>query len=103
MIRRSPRSTRTVTLFPYTTLFLSLILVGHFGCFVYQIRQLGQVEPPPVEHEITRMATHAIVFVIGCAARTCRIGAPARRGIRGGRAMARFDLGLAEVDRKSVV
>src|SRR3546814_5297884 len=38
MIRRPPRSTRTDTLFPYTTLFRSdefglrrLIFVGHFG------------------------------------------------------------------------
>src|SRR3546814_10022292 len=32
MIRLPPRSTRTVTLFPYTTLFRSVVLlVGHFG------------------------------------------------------------------------
>src|SRR3546814_13659977 len=30
MIRRPPRSTRTDTLFPYTTLFRSVDLVGHF-------------------------------------------------------------------------
>src|SRR3546814_11421820 len=29
MIRRPPRSTRTYTLFPYTTLFRSLILIGN--------------------------------------------------------------------------
>src|SRR3546814_17143151 len=29
MIRRPPRSTRTDTLFPYTTLFRSVELVGH--------------------------------------------------------------------------
>src|SRR3546814_5527428 len=29
MIRRPPRSTRTDTLFPYTTLFRSLVLVDH--------------------------------------------------------------------------
>src|SRR3546814_10751364 len=29
MIRRPPRSTRTVTLFPYTTLFRSLVAVDH--------------------------------------------------------------------------
>src|SRR3546814_15587138 len=28
MIRRPPRSTRTDTLFPYTTLFLSLLIIG---------------------------------------------------------------------------
>src|SRR3546814_15208820 len=31
MIRRPPRSTRTDTLFPYTTLFRSAILLRHFG------------------------------------------------------------------------
>src|SRR3546814_2030825 len=31
MIRRPPRSTRTDTLFPYTTLFRSLLLCGLFG------------------------------------------------------------------------
>src|SRR3546814_9851282 len=30
MLRRPPRSTRTDTLFPYTTLFRSLIIVGKF-------------------------------------------------------------------------
>src|SRR3546814_13268832 len=31
MIRRPPRSTRTDTLFPYTTLFRSLVLLVQFG------------------------------------------------------------------------
>src|SRR3546814_8462897 len=31
MIRRPPRSTRTDTLFPYTTLFRSVLLEGHGG------------------------------------------------------------------------
>src|SRR3546814_18326012 len=31
MIRRPPRSTRTDTLFPYTTLFRSLVVPGLFG------------------------------------------------------------------------
>src|SRR3546814_20183883 len=30
MIRRPPRSTRTDTLFPYTTLFRSLVRLGHY-------------------------------------------------------------------------
>src|SRR3546814_17510992 len=40
MIRRPPRSTRTYTLFPYTTLFLSLVEVAHKGfkpAFIEQI------------------------------------------------------------------
>src|SRR3546814_9955627 len=32
MIRRPPRSTRTDTLFPYTTLFRSSASAGHTGC-----------------------------------------------------------------------
>src|SRR3546814_6568820 len=31
MIRRPPRSTRTDTLFPYTTLFRSMLLAGYHG------------------------------------------------------------------------
>src|SRR3546814_7871469 len=31
MIRRPPRSTRTDTLFPYTTLFRSICMVPHIG------------------------------------------------------------------------
>src|SRR3546814_1092186 len=31
MIRRPPRSTRTDTLFPYTTLFRSAVRIGHDG------------------------------------------------------------------------
>src|SRR3546814_13343513 len=33
MIRRPPRATRTDTLFPYTTLFRSLVLVGDYVGF----------------------------------------------------------------------
>src|SRR3546814_9209799 len=43
MIRRPPRSTRTDTLFPYTTLFRSrlgmLILPATFGAGIYQVSQ----------------------------------------------------------------
>src|SRR3546814_4950813 len=38
MIRRPPRSTRTDTLFPYTTLFRSALAV--FGCSFYRTRVL---------------------------------------------------------------
>src|SRR3546814_16589439 len=44
MIRRPPRSTRTDTLFPYTTLFRSdrTDLKGeHFGCFIQQLHNIG--------------------------------------------------------------
>src|SRR3546814_17994855 len=35
MIRRPPRATRNDTLFPYTTLFRSALLVGHYGRGIY--------------------------------------------------------------------
>src|SRR3546814_1786236 len=45
MILRPPRSTRTDTLFPYTTLFLSDLLVGDGG---FQWRVVGADQP--VDH-----------------------------------------------------
>src|SRR3546814_8562912 len=44
MIRRPPRSTRTDTLFPYTTLFRSLKgkgVVRHIGCAAARINRSG--------------------------------------------------------------
>src|SRR3546814_7151001 len=44
MIRRPPRSTRTDTLFPYTTLFRSpgeRAMEGHFTVFEYMYRDAG--------------------------------------------------------------
>src|SRR3546814_20352794 len=35
MLRRPPRSTRTITLFPYTTLFRSVKIVKFFGLSLY--------------------------------------------------------------------
>src|SRR3546814_11985943 len=50
MIRRPPRSTRTDTLFPYTTLFRSkeqrMDHVLHHGLLVHGARRPGQAEPP---------------------------------------------------------
>src|SRR3546814_10391611 len=44
MIRRPPRSTRTDTLFPYTTLFRSVLLAGKVGgVAVREMAALGQV------------------------------------------------------------
>src|SRR3546814_11144696 len=53
MIRRPPRSTRTDTLFPYTTLFRSQSPLAHRFCdgaFIHlakPLRQLGLAEPRP--------------------------------------------------------
>src|SRR3546814_9882824 len=53
MLLRPPRSTRTDTLFPYTTLFLSYAAARHGGC----PRRPPQAEarrPPPVRRRIAR-------------------------------------------------
>src|SRR3546814_21082210 len=55
MLRRPPRSTRTDTLFPYTTLFRSRVAVdAHHGPFVHQLRAEALVKADrrgvPVEH-----------------------------------------------------
>src|SRR3546814_19065031 len=46
MIRRPPRSTRTDTLFPYTTLFRSRTEAGLFDCAV---ARHDRTDPPQVE------------------------------------------------------
>src|SRR3546814_3654401 len=44
MLRRTPRSTRTDTLFPYTTLFRSISIFGNvFQCFPLWRRDMGPV------------------------------------------------------------
>src|SRR3546814_19201877 len=53
MIRRPPRSTRTDTLFPYTTLFRSVERVGHGGHALGRVQQPGGLhgaDGAPVEH-----------------------------------------------------
>src|SRR3546814_7303425 len=50
MIRRPPRSTRTVTLFPYTTLFRSI--AGQFGA--------RQLQAAPIVIELMRLGTQAV-------------------------------------------
>src|SRR3546814_3075057 len=61
MIRRPPRSTRTDTLFPYTTLFRSdvvLVAVGQDQC-------LDLVEPVPDRVEVGQDQIDAGVVVLG--------------------------------------
>src|SRR3546814_2592349 len=56
MIRRPPRSTRTDTLFPYTTLFRSLVLGGQGGR-----RHVGDHEArvePRLRHQEGRQGAH---------------------------------------------
>src|SRR3546814_21023376 len=47
MIRRPPRSTRTDTLFPYTTLFRSLVASGTGYRPEGALKAEGQDDPPP--------------------------------------------------------
>src|SRR3546814_11490806 len=56
MIRRPPRSTRTDTLFPYTTLFRSLLLATHAGDFgiSFDPAQLDAIEAQAAVIRITR-------------------------------------------------
>src|SRR3546814_5820432 len=50
MIRRPPRSTRTDTLFPYTTLFRSITMTGAIPVFLRPTRNhLGIIGPIPLE------------------------------------------------------
>src|SRR3546814_14557919 len=49
MIRRPPRSTRTDTLFPYTTLFRS----GMAGGLEPQLARGGAIEQPGFEHAVS--------------------------------------------------
>src|SRR3546814_6870028 len=56
MIRRPPRSTRTDTLFPYTTLFRSLHLLTHLGpVSVSSVAACLKLSPPATSHLIDRM------------------------------------------------
>src|SRR3546814_14173918 len=47
MIRRTPRSTRTATLFPYTTLFRSVIVVGLIGERSREVSDFVETKLPP--------------------------------------------------------
>src|SRR3546814_5080682 len=66
MIRRPPRSTRTDTLFPYTTLFRSRIdqlaeraehvIERHAGIVLVREIQVDGIDPEPVERPLNRRA-----------------------------------------------
>src|SRR3546814_17111623 len=60
MIRRPPRSTRTDTLFPYTTLFRSLAVVldHHVGAVEQAQQRLAAVGLLPVERDAPLVAVH---------------------------------------------
>src|SRR3546814_5863260 len=97
MIRRPPRSTRTDTLFPYTTLFRSRvgfaeIDVQHLGALLLAQRRDA---PPGVVDQLVGTGQHA---------RPERLGDPAdgveRKHTRRAERLQRSEVG-AVVDRKS--
>src|SRR3546814_16306193 len=59
MIRRPPRSTRTDTLFPYTTLFRSLQLPALFGGRGRPLRRAGPPRSGPWQVGVARVAPGA--------------------------------------------
>src|SRR3546814_4219627 len=67
MIRRPPRSTRTDTLFPYTTLFRSAPSESEDGCIV-MIKASAPIlrgqshRPPAVSHPIERSAVRCPIL-----------------------------------------
>src|SRR3546814_16238240 len=67
MIRRPPRSTRTDTLFPYTTLFRSIVYTAaKLTCFVLSPWLLGKVSA----RTCLRATTGAMTLACGAAALT---------------------------------
>src|SRR3546814_18529194 len=60
MIRRPPRSTRTDTLFPYTTLFRSLQQLALGGQF---LQPLGQFEPDRLHRLLERRPRRDVVRI----------------------------------------
>src|SRR3546814_3794750 len=79
MIRRPPRSTRTDTLFPYTTLFRSLVLggsggVGHmavqiarsFGAEVFATASAAHAEYRSEEHTSELQSLMRISYAVFC-------------------------------------
>src|SRR3546814_5542263 len=73
MIRRPPRSTRTDTLFPYTTLFRAYKVRLEMPAFA-AIR--SAVERPNPSAKKTSRATRRIFLESACEA--CRVGLPVR-------------------------
>src|SRR3546814_10026374 len=70
MIRRPPRSTRTDTLFPYTTLFRSLRMAGASGllrCYVLaDCRAYGNKTPRSEEHTSELQSLMRISYAVFC-------------------------------------
>src|SRR3546814_2893723 len=65
MIRRPPRSTRTDTLFPYTTLFRSLLALAHLVLSSQQRLQRQVAYLQPLHQHGARVDVHPLVFAEG--------------------------------------
>src|SRR3546814_7050287 len=90
MIRRPPRSTRTDTLFPYTTLFRSSVLPGRRAAPVLAARRRGRtaahLRGGPIRRRTTTSAVGRPAAAGGDAGARCfRIGGLARPAVRRGR------------------
>src|SRR3546814_2591866 len=69
MIRRPPRSTRTDTLFPYTTLFRSLFLRDdEAGALVQQLRDIFEIFHVHAADLMTNLRTLGPISLIGSTA-----------------------------------
>src|SRR3546814_1592557 len=83
MIRRPPRSTRTDTLFPYTTLFRSIVQLvqagydGYLYVDYYTVEgQVVHLYPNPGEPDSGRVLRGGERFNVGESARTWSVGPP---------------------------
>src|SRR3546814_15699696 len=64
MIRRPPRSTRTDTLFPYTTLFRSPTITFKSNDFAFDGDQLASVTGALTMHGVTRPITLTVAHFV---------------------------------------
>src|SRR3546814_17753668 len=98
MIRRPPRSTRTDTLFPYTTLFRSVLDVAR------------QAVDRDAKHDIDTLALHMRHEALNTGAKQVACAADRGIGIGGSQlpaaildeGFAKLDLGFDRKDRQSV-
>src|SRR3546814_14879407 len=94
MLRRPPRSTRTDTLFPYTTLFRSHGLQGLVGQFVQRLQIFAHRPRAHAEYRVVDRP------VIGLAHRADAVERPALRDEAAGAGDVAVEAG-ARQDRKS--
>src|SRR3546814_16340254 len=66
MIRRPPRSTRTDTLFPYTTLFRSTLRFSRRAAFASRKRGYGRNCPRSEEHTSELQSLMRISYAVFC-------------------------------------